>query len=712
MSEGLETPLQSPESGVSPKSQPTPKQADYFPGDKQPETTTAPGDDSDDLPEHTEAGASIIEVAAGAQLDTKGKDKEMDNDSDASATTPGDTAPSPGSSSEPPSRKMSISSVTFRQPSNPSLPQGLKKKPLDAARRRDASPPHQGCGGRLWPAMLCPEEPQVRLSKSNVVAWDDPWPELPQDASRPAAVSTLGMGTLVPSWATAARLFWGGTDAFGFTCDQPIVYLCEGSSHVLSCTTPDQARSCQLPPYELTCADLPSAAPPGHGGSSMPKMDERRRKLVLSPSWVASLGPGRDPPGAAASTPLPNAHTEQHHNTPRPCEPRRTVQRRTDWGQRTLLSLVDRFGFIPPISRKPRIGKVAVLRFQSHVAFDNIPLGESTDFNPIAFTLNAKHAGYQSSRRSRTFMVGVDDNAYSDHALQWLLEELVDDGDEVICVRVIETATRLTNTAYQEHAQALMDICQSKNKKNLAISLVVEYAVGKLHNTFQHLIKIYQPSMLIVGTKGRSLDTVSGLFVNRSSFSKYCLQYSPVPVVVVRPTEKREKKRIKRAQDPSRQSYLHMLPGNKHEADSENSSVYELEPNLTADEEAHRVAVANGLPAKYDPTIKPIDPNVLLGRSGSNRRSVHAAGPTAEAIALAATGRLPASPEPKDDEGSESEYEEEFEVSTGEQALKKERLHNMEINEGAALKEMRKLSKDSIAEEESDEDGGAKTDKR
>lgn len=88
-------------------------------------------------------------------------------------------------------------------------------------------------------------------------------------------------------------------------------------------------------------------------------------------------------------------------------------------------------------------------------------------------------------------MVGVDDNAYSDHALQWLLDELVDDGDEVVCVRVIETQMRLTNHAYQEAAQVLMDNIQSKNKKNLAISLVVEYAVGKLHNTFQHLVCIH-----------------------------------------------------------------------------------------------------------------------------------------------------------------------------------------------------------------------------
>lgn len=213
--------------------------------------------------------------------------------------------------------------------------------------------------------------------------------------------------------------------------------------------------------------------------------------------------------------------------------------------------------------------------------------------------------------------------------------------------------------------------------------------------------------MLIVGTKGRSLDSVSGLLVNRSSFSKYCLQYSPVPVVVVRPTEKRDKKRAKRANDPTRQSYAHMLSGQKHEADSASSSVFELEPTLTADEEAHRVAMANGLPARYDPTIKPIDPNTFLLGRGSKRRSMLASSASADGI-----GRLPADADGKGDEvdGSESEYEEEFELTTGEQALKKERLHKMESNEGAALKEMqRKLSAESIEEESDETDGGAKT---
>lgn len=128
-------------------------------------------------------------------------------------------------------------------------------------------------------------------------------------------------------------------------------------------------------------------------------------------------------------------------------------------------------------------------RFQHHVGFDNLPAGEPTKNNAISFTLNVRHKGYQSRRRSRTFMVGVDEHAYSDYALQWLLDELVDDGDEVVCVRVIEKENRFTDTKhYQDDARNVMQAIIARNGSNRAINIVLEYAVGKLHTTFQKLV--------------------------------------------------------------------------------------------------------------------------------------------------------------------------------------------------------------------------------
>ena len=70
-------------------------------------------------------------------------------------------------------------------------------------------------------------------------------------------------------------------------------------------------------------------------------------------------------------------------------------------------------------------------------------------------------------------------------------------------------------------------------------------------------ITIYAPACLIVGTRGRSLGGLQGLLPG--SVSKYCLQNSPVPVVVVRPSAKREKKKRKRLADPSRKTYMGIM---------------------------------------------------------------------------------------------------------------------------------------------------------
>ncbi|KAG5916826.1 hypothetical protein E4U42_007477 [Claviceps africana] len=336
-------------------------------------------------------------------------------------------------------------------------------------------------------------------------------------------------------------------------------------------------------------------------------------------------------------------------------------------------------------------------RFQYHVGFDNVPNGEVTKNNTLSLTLNVRHKGFHARRRSRSFMVGVDEHAYSDYAIQWLLDELVDDGDEIVCVRVIEKEIRLNDKQYQDDAQNVMQSILAKNGANRAISFVLEYAVGKLHATFQKLIQMYQPAMLIVGTRGRSLGGIQGLVNSRNSFSKYCLQYSPVPVVVVRPTEKRIKKKVKRANDTNRQTYASMLAFNNglHEANSETSSTYELEPQNSPDEEAHQVAKVLGLPAAFDPTIKPLRDSMLPRSRPPSPSPAYSGTPDRQAV------RSPSSAA-GDTEEEEEEEEEEFDVMEGrdmlDQQQKLKHLHNMEVGEAAALK----MGVDD-EEEESDE---------
>jgi trehalose/maltose hydrolase-like predicted phosphorylase len=91
-------------------------------------------------------------------------------------------------------------------------------------------------------------------------------------------------------------------------------------------------------------------------------------------------------------------------------------------------------------------------------------------------------------------MVGIDENAYSNYALQWMLEEMVDDGDEIVCLRVVDKDAKISSDKnlekkkYRQEAQHLMEQIQARNEENLAISIVLEFAVGKVHTTFQSMV--------------------------------------------------------------------------------------------------------------------------------------------------------------------------------------------------------------------------------
>ena len=62
--------------------------------------------------------------------------------------------------------------------------------------------------------------------------------------------------------------------------------------------------------------------------------------------------------------------------------------------------------------------------FLKRVSFDTFDNKDASDFS---LTLKSKHKDYAYTRRSRTFLCGTDQNDYSEFALEWLIDELVED---------------------------------------------------------------------------------------------------------------------------------------------------------------------------------------------------------------------------------------------------------------------------------------------
>ena len=112
-------------------------------------------------------------------------------------------------------------------------------------------------------------------------------------------------------------------------------------------------------------------------------------------------------------------------------------------------------------------------------------------------------------------------------------------------------------------------------------------------------ITLYEPSALVVGTRGRNLGGMQGLLPG--SVSKYCLQHSPVPVIVVRPSAKRMKKKKKRQQETGRSLYSSMIDqaqssGGRHLHDRHAHST--ALPKRATAQEAEAVTKAIGAPKR------------------------------------------------------------------------------------------------------------------
>ncbi|WVQ78948.1 hypothetical protein IAT38_001040 [Cryptococcus sp. DSM 104549] len=202
-------------------------------------------------------------------------------------------------------------------------------------------------------------------------------------------------------------------------------------------------------------------------------------------------------------------------------------------------------------------------KYRRKVGFEAFEAGPAALF---AFTCQAKSEGYKRSRNTRVFAVAVSPDESGESALEWLMSELVEDGDEVVAIRVIELddGERHSHNAqeeFREDAEALLKTVLQKNDEAdcRKISVIVEFVAGKITEILLKMIALYRPDSLVVGTKGQRSRLQSwGMALGApgmGSVSRFCVSHSPVPVIVVRPERKVKKHLEKRQNDPKRGQY-------------------------------------------------------------------------------------------------------------------------------------------------------------
>lgn len=125
------------------------------------------------------------------------------------------------------------------------------------------------------------------------------------------------------------------------------------------------------------------------------------------------------------------------------------------------------------------------LPYSRGISFDTF---STPDAAAEAFSIQYKHNDFAYTPRTRTFIVGTDAKDYSEYALEWALDELVDDGDEIVCLRVVAEDSS-ERRHYKREAERLLESVIAKNAiERKAISLKMELAVGKTTEVIQSMV--------------------------------------------------------------------------------------------------------------------------------------------------------------------------------------------------------------------------------
>ncbi|KAF9421323.1 hypothetical protein BGZ94_008861, partial [Podila epigama] len=82
----------------------------------------------------------------------------------------------------------------------------------------------------------------------------------------------------------------------------------------------------------------------------------------------------------------------------------------------------------PPIRKTEAAPKQRVVEgYINRVGFDSLDCCDSFEYS---CTLQAKTEHWRRTKQTRTFLVGADVNDYSARALGWVMESMIEDGDE------------------------------------------------------------------------------------------------------------------------------------------------------------------------------------------------------------------------------------------------------------------------------------------
>lgn len=156
--------------------------------------------------------------------------------------------------------------------------------------------------------------------------------------------------------------------------------------------------------------------------------------------------------------------------------------------------------------------------YKKRISFDT----SADDFS--AYSICCKHVQHETNYWSRTFLLSL--NKTYKKSLKWLLENVLEDGDDLICLKY--------EYERDKAEELLKEIISIVKRSKLKLKIIIEIALsGSIKSIVNRTMMLYQPALVVVSTTTKTYSNVMRYMTRRKTLSNYLLNHSPVPVIVV-----------------------------------------------------------------------------------------------------------------------------------------------------------------------------------
>lgn len=172
---------------------------------------------------------------------------------------------------------------------------------------------------------------------------------------------------------------------------------------------------------------------------------------------------------------------------------------------------------------------------KNEVTFDTY--SPNLDVSKYQMTFVREEEGFCFRNITRSFYVPYDDEKPSKDAIRWTMSQAVTDNDIVIVLKVVSFQNIMKNGVehHRQDCKRLFENICKLNVNQTKLKIIVEIRVGAVEYALARGLKDFDPTFMVMGTKGIKKNKLSNILNEDNSMTKHFMDHGWIPIIVVNP---------------------------------------------------------------------------------------------------------------------------------------------------------------------------------